>query len=83
MQVTIRWREVNDYTSTITINEAVFAEFFDDVKEAQPDAQISEGWIKEYLDNGDEDDWFQQVDTNRDFDGTHERFITDVAGYQA
>lgn len=82
MNVIIRWREVNDYSSTITLNDDEVTAWWAEVKEVQPDAQMSEGWLKDFLENGDESAWFDDTDTNRDYDGTAERYVVDVVGYE-
>lgn len=78
MKADIRWTEVVDYRSLINIDQAEWDEFWAGVLEAQPDAVLSAEWVKEFLEEGDESDWFEKCDTSRDFEGVSDRHINEV-----
>lgn len=76
MDVTIRWSEKASYQSTINVEESEVREWMRDGDD--PNGEITADVVKDFLEAGDESDWFEQCDTDDDYMGSEDREIDDV-----
>lgn len=80
MQITLHWREEVDYTSAIEVDEDAVRLWLADYDEDKVDAehQVTAEEFRDFLESGDDAEWFDQVDTERDFMAVNDRTIEDV-----
>lgn len=80
MQVEIRWSEQVTYRSTVDVDEDAIRLWLADEEPSKVDPEhvITAEEVKDYLESGDEDEWFEQTDTDRDFQGAEDRSIEEV-----
>lgn len=76
MEVAIRWVEKVTYRSLIEVDEAAVREWL--AHSGTPDVPITPDIVKEYIEAGDEAEWFEQCDTSVDFEGVEHRSLRDV-----
>lgn len=63
LSVEIGWFETIEYTSTIHIDRASYDEWFDAEVGDKSNHRYADGWIREYVEAGEESDWFDQIDS--------------------
>jgi hypothetical protein len=78
MKIEIRWSETNHYRSVIEgPDEGELREWI--AESGVPGAKIDGAMIKEWYEDGDEDEWFGRVDITRDYEGTQDRHVDEVS----
>lgn len=83
VEITIEWSETTTYRSTVYFNREGFEEYRTNnavERRAKPD---QDWWAREYIDAGEESDWFDQTNPSDDLTAVTERTVMSAHIVQA
>lgn len=77
MKITIEWSEEVLYTSVVEVDDDALRDFLDK-ENVEPGVEPTLANVKDFLESGDEEDWFTDCDAALDFTAVQDRSLDGV-----